>query len=170
MILKDLRFVIPEDDFELNLLIVLLVVHYLNATSRGNHILDIERLNFYVYLLKNPHILYKLLIRLGKKSFLLKSYEVSSYKSENNNSEILYDNKMLRYYVQVLTSNNLINIAYNEKIGFIFTPTEDTEKYISVDSKYFKRSISLIEKIKQMNSTTVSKINTEIKNILQEGK
>lgn len=167
--IKNLPFIIPEDDFELNLLLIFQIVYFLNSTSRGLNILDIERLNIYVYLVKNPHILYRVFLRLGKKSFTLKSYEISSYKSERNDIETLYDNELVRYYIQLLTSNNLISIKYNEKIGFVFIPNEDTEKYINTDSEYFKRNITLIEKIKQINSTTVSQINTAIKSILEKG-
>ncbi|MFW2234903.1 ABC-three component system middle component 4 [Aliarcobacter butzleri] len=166
--LKNLPFITPENDFELNLLLTFQVVYFLNSTTRGLNILDIERLNIYIYFIKNPHILYRVLIRLGKNSFTLKSYENSSYKSERNDTETLYDNEKVRYYIQLLVSNNLINITYNDKIGFVFYPSEGTEKYINVDSKYFKRNIILIEKIKQINSTSVSKINTAIKSILEE--
>lgn len=166
--IKDLPFITPEDDFELNLLLTFQVVYFLNSSARGLKILDIERLTIYIYLVKNPHILYKVLIRLGKKSFILKSYEVSSYKSERNDTETLYDNELVRYYIQLLGSNSLINITYNEKIGFVYTPNEDTEKYINSDSEYFKRNITLIEKMKQINSTSVAKINTVIKTILKE--
>lgn len=166
--IKGLPFITPEDDFELNLLLTFQVVYFLNSTSRGLNILDIERLNIYVYFLKNPHILYKVLIRLGKKNFILKSYETGSYKSERNDTETLYDNELVRYYIQLLSSNNLINIIYNDKIGFVFTPSQDTEKYINANSEYFKRNITLIEKIKQINSTSISKINTTIKTILEE--
>ncbi|AXH13043.1 ABC-three component system middle component 4 [Halarcobacter bivalviorum] len=166
--LKNLPFITPEDDFELNLLLTFQIVYFLNSTARGLNILDIERLSIYVYLLKNPHILHRVLIKLGKKRFTLKSYETSSYKSERNDTETFYDNKIVRYYTQLLASNNLISITYNEKIGFVFTPNKDTEKYINADSEYFKRNITLIEKIKQISSTSVSKINTAIKSILEE--
>ncbi len=165
---RNLPFITPENDFELNLLLTFQIVYFLNSTTRGLNILDIERLTIYTYLLKNPHILHRVLIRLGKKSFILKSYEVSSYKSERNDTETLFDNELVRYYIQLLSSNRLINITYNEKIGFVFTPSEDTEKYINADSEYFKRNTTLIEKMKQISSTSVSKINTVIKTILEE--
>ena len=102
--IKNLPFITPEDDFELNLLLTFQIVYFLNSTSKGLNILDIERLNIYVYLLKNPHILYSVLIRLDKKTFTLKSYENSSYKSERNDIETTYDNEIIRYYIQVLTN------------------------------------------------------------------
>lgn len=166
---KELPFVVPEDDLELNLLLILLIVYNLHSTSTGRIILDIERLNFYTYLIKNPHILHKVLIKLGKKSFLLKSYEVLSFKAENNSSDILYDNKALKCHIQILMTKNFIKTEYNEKIGFVFIPTTIAENYIDVDDKYLKRTLSFIEKIKQMNSISLSQINTAIKSILNEG-
>lgn len=166
---KDLPFVIPENDLNLNLLLVYTVVYHLNKTSTGKLILDMERLNIYVYLVNNPHILYKVLVKLSKKSFVLKSYEVLSFKADNNDSESLYNNKILKYYIQILMTNNLIKTEYNEKIGFVFSPTSETNNYMNFDNQYFKRVLNFIEKSKQINSTSLSQINTTIKNIL-EGK
>ena len=64
-----LPFIIPDDELELNLILIVLIVDKLNATSRGNLILDAERLMMYFYLVKNPHILNKLLISLSKKKY-----------------------------------------------------------------------------------------------------
>lgn len=166
---KDLPFVIPENDLELNLLLVYTVVYYLYETSTKKQILDMERLTIYVYLVKNPHILYRVLIKLSKKIFVLKSYEVLSFKADNNDSESLYDNKILKYYIQILMTNNLIKTEYNEKIGFVFSPTSEANNYMNFDNKYFQRILNFIEKLKQINSTSLSQINTTIKNIL-EGK
>lgn len=166
---KDLPFVIPEDDLELNLLLVYTIVYHLYATSTGRYVLDMERLNIDFYLIKNPHVLHKVLVKLSKKSFLLKSYEALSFKAEKNDSESLYDNKILKYYIQILMTNNLIKTEYNEKIGFVFIPINEANNYMNLDSRYFKRILNFIEKLKQINSTSLSQINTAIKNIL-EGK
>lgn len=166
---KDLPFVIPENDLDLNLLLVYTIVYYLNKTSTGKLVLDIERLNIYVYLVKNPHILYKVLVKLSKKSFVLKSYEILSFKADNNDSETLYDNKILKFYIQILMTNNQIKTEYNEKIGFVFYPSDEANNYMNFENKYFERVLNFIEKLKQINSTSLSQINTTIKNIL-EGK
>jgi hypothetical protein len=166
---KDLPFVIPENDLDLNLLLVYTVVYYLNKTSTGKLVLDIERLNIYVYLVKNPHILYKVLVKLSKKSFVLKSYEILSFKADNNDSETLYNNKILKFYIQILMTNNQIKTEYNEKIGFVFYPSDEANNYMNFENKYFERVLNFIEKLKQINSTPLSQINTTIKNIL-EGK
>lgn len=166
---KNLPFVIPENDLDLNLLLVYTVVYHLHKTSTDKLILDMERLNIYMYLVKNPHILYKLLVKLSKKIFVLKSYEILSFKADNNDSESLYNNKILKYYIQILMTNNLIKTEYNEKIGFVFSPISEANNYMNFDIKYFKRVLNFIEKLKQINSTSLSQINTTVKNIL-EGK
>ncbi len=165
---KNLPFVIPENDWELNLLLVLLVIYHLHTTSRGKNIIDIERLNIYIYLVKNPHILHKVLIRLSKNNFLLKSYEVLSFKADRNDSETLCRNKILKYYIQILLANSFIKVKYDEKIGFVFIPTNKAENYINFEDKYLNRVIIFIEKIEQINSIPVSKINLTIRNILSE--
>ena len=79
----NLPYIIPEDELELNLILVLMIVNKLNSTSTGKLVLDNERLTIYFYLVKNPHILNKLLISLSKSNIQLKSYELASFKAEN---------------------------------------------------------------------------------------
>lgn len=164
---NSLPFVIPEDDLELNLILLMLIIDNLYTTVTGKLILNLERLMIYFYLIKNPHILHKVLMKLSKKSFLLKSYEISSFKAENNNVEILYENKIVKFYLQILMSKKMIKSEYDEKLGFIFLTVGSKENIIdNIDDKYLKRSLNFIEKIKQINSIHISQINTVIKNIL----
>lgn len=162
-----LPFTVPEDNLELNLVLVFLIINHLHKTTRGKLILNFERLTIYIYLTYNPHILHKVLTKLSKKSILLKSYESSSFKSENNSTEILYENKVIKFYIQILMSKKLIKSEYDEKIGFVFLPVESNENFINdIEDKYLTRTLNLITKIKQINSTSISEINTTIKNII----
>lgn len=159
-----LPFTIPEDDLELNLILVFLVINNLHSTRRGQLILNLERLILYVYLIKNPHILHKVLVQLSKKSFLPKSYELSSFKSESANTENLFENRVLKYFIQVLMSQRLVESKYDEKAGFVFVPVATNENFLNkIDDIYLKRILNFIEKIKQINSTPLSQINTAIK-------
>ena len=45
-----LPYIIPEDELELNLILLLMIADKLSSTSRGTLILDIERLTIYFYL------------------------------------------------------------------------------------------------------------------------
>lgn len=166
-----LPFIIPDDELELNLVLLLMLTDKLSATSRGTLVLDKERLTIYLYLVKNPHILNNILIMLSKKNIELKSYELSSFKAENNDIETLYDNEIIKKYLQILVSKQLIVIKHNKKIGFVYAPTEEcTEIIKKIDSKYLKRVATFINKMEQITTTPVSKINTNLKLILSKDK
>ena len=161
-----LPFIIPEEDLELNLALLLMIIDNLSSTSTGIMILNNERLLLYFYLVKNPHNLNKLLISLSKKNIKLKSYELLSYKAEKHNTEILYDTSILKKYLQILLSKELIQISYNDKVGFLYQSTEREIKQI--DNNYFNRVLIFINKLKQTISIPTSKINTNLKHILNE--
>lgn len=166
----NLPFNVPEEELELNLILVLMIVYELNSTASGIHMLDNERLQVYLYLVKNPHILNRLLNHLSKKNIALKSYEVSSFKSDKKDINTLYENTSLSYYLTILMSKELIDITYNEKIGFVYIANDKTPKLLSaLDSKYFQRAFTFINSLKQTRSTSLSTINKYIKQILHEG-
>ncbi|ADG93145.1 hypothetical protein Arnit_1489 [Arcobacter nitrofigilis DSM 7299] len=165
----NLPFIIPDDELELNLIILVLIVDKLSVTSKGNLVLDGERIMMYFYLVKNPHILNKLLILLSKKNIQLKSYELASFKAENTDIDTLYDNKSIKKYLQILISKELIAIKYSKKIGFIYTSAENTRKTIQkIDTIYLKRVLVFINKLEQTISIPISKITTNLKQILNE--
>jgi len=165
-----LPFIIPEEDLELNLILLLMIVNELNTTSTGKYILNNERLQLYFYLVRNPHILNKLLSLLSKKQIELKSYELSSFKANRNNIETLYDTTSVMNYLQLLVSKQLIDVKYDEKIGFIYFTTSKAHEILEqVNSIYFKRVSIFINKLKQTRSTTLSAMNTNLKKILHKG-
>lgn len=165
----NLPYIIPEDELELNLILVLMIVNKLNSTSTGKLVLDNERLTIYFYLVKNPHILNKLLILLSKSNIQLKSYELASFKAENLDIDTLYDNSNIKQYLQILTTKELIEIKYNSKVGFVYVPTSQAKKIIEkLNNIYLTRISTFINKLGQVSSIQISKINTNLKKILNE--
>lgn len=165
----NLPYIIPEDELELNLILVLMIVNKLNSTSTGKLVLDNERLTIYFYLVKNPHILNKLLIFLSKSNIQLKTYELSSFKAENLDIDTLYDNSNIKQYLQILTTKELIEIKYNSKVGFVYVPTSQAKEIIEkLNNKYLTRVSTFINKLDQVSSIQISKINTNLKKILNK--
>ena len=78
---------------------------------------------------------------------------------------------MIKKYLQILVSKQLITIKHNKKIGFAYTPTEEcTEIIKKIDNKYLKRVATFINKMEQITTTPISTINTNLKLILSKDK
>lgn len=164
-----LPFIVPEEELELNLILVLMIISELNSTSTGRQILDNERLQTNLYLIRNPHVLSKLLILLKKNNISLKSYELSSFKAENNDIETLYDMTLLKQYLKILINKQLVDIYYNPQIGFVYLPAKKAYYILEeLSSKYFDRVSIFINSLKQIRSIPLSTINTNLKHILNE--
>ena len=43
-------------------------------------------------------------------------------------------------------TNNQIKTEYNEKIGFVFYPSDEANNYMNLENKYFERVLNFIEK------------------------
>ena len=100
----------------------------------------------------------------------LKSYELSSFKSEKKDIDTLYDNESLTYYLSILLTKKVIDVEYNEKIGFVYISSDRTEELLkSLDSAYFKRVFVFINSLKQTRSIPFSTMNKYMKQILNEG-
>lgn len=162
-----LPFLIPEDELELNLILVLMIVTELDVTSTGKQILDKERLQVYLYLVTKPNILQQLLFLLKKKSMVLKSYELLSFKAENIDIDSLYDTAELTYYLKILISKKFIDIKYNTQIGFVYVSTDKVQQRMKKsNSEYLNRVSTFINSLKQTRSIPISTITSNLKKIL----
>jgi len=166
----NLPFNVPEEELELNLMLLLILISELSTTARGKNILDNDRLQINFYLAQNPHTLNKLLLLLSKKQVHLKSYELASFKAEKTNIDSLYDLTALKDYLKILITKELVSVIHSEEIGFVYTPTGKSKILLkNLKAKYFNRIYVFIDGLKQIRSIPTSKIKNNIKIILSKG-
>lgn len=65
---QPLPYLLIDDDFSLNLSLVVMIIKRHSLSSKKNAVLDFEKLQIFLYLTKNPSKINSMLSLAGKKS------------------------------------------------------------------------------------------------------
>lgn len=163
-----LPFIEPEDDIYINLCVLLLLINSLAKTSRGTLKLNNNRLHVFLYLLKNPTALNKMLGILGKGNVTLQDRDTYSVTSISPNIDPLFDREALKSLLSVLVAKNLVLVTYKKDDGFFYSLSETGNNAVSdLNDEYLTEIKQLCEKLKTLLSYTESQLNKTINRIIR---
>ncbi|EMA2446694.1 hypothetical protein U2G60_001927 [Vibrio fluvialis] len=164
-----LPFIEADENIYLNISIVMILLYYLSFTKRGAMKMDNERIHIYDYLVRNPQKLSKFLNSLGQGVFfnMNDDYSVSSI---SYNLDPLFDRDRMKNILTILASNNLIEVDYKNKSGFLYSLTEDGKNKVErLDGEYFSEIKHLSKLLIPTLSLTISQLNVSLNKIIRIG-
>jgi hypothetical protein len=162
-------YIEPDDDIYLNLITILIIINKLGITKGGVLKINNERLHIFLYLLKNPVKLNKILKSLGKNGILLSEQESFSITSISPNVDLLFDREALKSLISILTANDFINVKYKSKEGFFYSLTEKSNLIVKdIKDEYLLEMIFICEKLKSVLSLSESKLNQALNQLIRK--
>ena len=163
-----LPFIEPEDDIYINLCVLLLLINALAKTNRGTLKLNNNRMHVFLYLLKNPTALNKVLALLGKGNVILQDRDVYSVTSISPNIDPLFDREALKSLLSVLIAKKLVSVTYKNDDGFFYCLSESGKHAVSgLNDEYLIEIRQLCENLKALLSYTEGQLNKTINRIIQ---
>ncbi|PEA82442.1 ABC-three component system middle component 4 [Bacillus pseudomycoides] len=154
---KQLSFIIPEMDLNFRLARLLIIFDKLSYSSKGNPVLNIERVAIFEFLVKYPHIL-KLVLRSKKENTNIEynSKYMGSIESLFPDRNALNNLSSVRVLLIKLIRYNLIRIEKVKK-ELYFVITEEGEQCNKEISSQYTNEISLFcEDLKVLRSTSIN--------------
>lgn len=163
-----LPFIEPEDDIYINLCVLLILISALEKTSRGILKLNNKKLHIFLYLLKNPTALNKMLSILGKDSAILQERDTYSVTSISPNIDPLFDREALKSLLSILVAKNLVTVTYQKDGGFLYCLSQAGIYLVTgLSGAYLTEITNLCEKLKALLSQSESQLNNTINRIIR---
>lgn len=163
-----LPYLNPDINDELNVGLLLLLIHELSRTERGRLLLNNERLLILMYLVKNPVILERVLLELGRQGVTLDDTEAYSVNSISVNVDPLFDNTWIKRILKYAASRSFIVATLRKSDGFMYTlSTEGEETVKKLSGDYFSRVREYTNKLKQLNTVSNSNLNKLLNSIFR---
>ena len=163
-----LPFIEPDDDIYLNLCVLLLLINALAKTNRGTAKLNNNRMHIFLYLLKNPTSLNKMLDILGKGNVILQDRDAYSVTSISPNIDPLFDRVALKSLLSVLVTKKMVTVTYKNNDGFFYCLSESGKNAMSdLNDEYLIEIRLLCEKLKSLLSYTEGQLNKTINRIIR---
>lgn len=163
-----LPYVVPDQSTHLNVGVLLLILKHLGITSRRKWMLTNERLLIFLYLLKYPVVLAKLLGRLDLSPPALAVEDSYSVASISVNVDALFDHDSLRYLLMHAASRSLIVVSYRKPEGFVYAlSAAGVELAAELAGDYFDKINHYLAALEQIKSHNTASLNAALNEILK---
>lgn len=163
---QTLPYISIDDDFNLNFSILVLIIHKLALTSQKNAALDIEKMQIFLYLVKNPAKINSVLKLAGKKFIPIDSRYTHTIESLSTNVDILFDRGKIKFLLKELAARGMLACQQQEKDSIKYLLSEQGKEFaqellLTPDSKpeYFSTISELINSLLPLQSQTNTKLN-----------
>lgn len=167
---NNLPFLEPRNELSLNATVVMAILIGLPKTRSGKLVLNLERLQIYLFLILNPTTLNKLLAKSNKTLIELREDEEYSVTSVSYNFDPLFGREKMQLILQFLSANGLLESTYSKDYGFVFNlNSKGLETYSEFSGEYFHDLSKYTEKASQLQSSSVGKLNSGLNQIIKDG-
>lgn len=158
-----LPYISPDNELNLNISLLLLMLEKLSSTARRRLILNNERIRAYLYLIKNPTVLNKVLKSFGYQVAQLETYDEYSVASIAGNVDSFYDESRLKYLLITLAGFEYIEVEYKKNDGFLYK-LSDAGLVISekLHDDYFSTVRLYMDAMTCLSSVSIGNINSVI--------
>lgn len=166
--MNNLPYLIPDNDVDLNVALLLLLIEALGTSQRGKLLLNKEKLLIFMYLIKNPIMLDRLLLHLGDSSLNLPQTELYSVNSIAVNLDPLFDNRLIKPLLKICAAKKLISASYRKDDGFMFFLTSEGQELVKkLSGDYFENIRDYLKRIKNLKSESITNLYRVLNDIFQ---
>jgi hypothetical protein len=166
--LKGTPYLTPDNDVDLNVALLLLIISTLEKSKNGKLLLTKEKILIFMYLIKNPVMLDRLLVQLKDTSLELSEAEFYSINSISINLDPLFDYQWIKSLIKICAIKNLISANYRKDEGFLYSLTvEGSELASRLEGNYFDGIKKYLKKIEVIKSESTTNLNRLLNDIFQ---
>ncbi|MGB7402181.1 MAG: ABC-three component system middle component 4 [Arcobacter sp.] len=164
--MNNLPYYIPDYELDLNLSLLVIVLHNMERTKRGKLIVNNENLIFFIFLIKNPSILNNLLYSTNNGKLNLDNNDIYNIETISNHTDFLYDSKWLKLLLQSASQKEIIVVSYRKDSSFVYSLTEKgTEIYDNLsENNYFQKIQQFAFKMRVFQQYKTKDLNNMINN------
>jgi len=164
--LSGLPYIPIDEELDLNTAMLAMLLLKLAKNKKGSLTLDLEKIQVFLYLIKNPSRISKILRLADKPGTPLDKTLTYTIESMSSNVDILFNRQKVKILIRRLAALGFLvceggangsNIKYAlSDCGYDFASSLASE---SADDKYFSSIIEIISKLRPLQSQPATKLN-----------
>jgi hypothetical protein len=158
----------PEQNVNMKAARLLIIINVLAYSSKGNFVLDIEKLAVFEFLSRYPTILKQLKkLNADKDVLYLMDYEVGNIESNFPNNDSLYNYDYLKSLIKVLAYYKFIDVQFYKSKVYYSVTSKGNDFKKELNTPYLKRVNELCEAMLSLRSVKTIKLKQMIKFIME---
>lgn len=164
----NLPYIPLDEEYGLNFSMLVVMISMLSHNKAGNLVLDINKLQIFIYLVKNPSKIDNVLSAAGKKSALIEPQLTYTIKSYSSNVDILFDNNKIKYLLKMMAAHGFLMAEKNsEDSTKIYLSSKGLSFAEGFNEGYFLEIKKLIRAVAPLQSLAVSKLNSILNQVFK---
>lgn len=162
-----LPYIPLDEEFNLNLCILLIIIESLGENKNYDAVMDINKAQIFMYLVKNPSKIERAMYLSGKKIPVIDREETHTIKGLSLNVDILFDVKKIKELIKYLAYKGLIEALRHDGITLIKLSANGKFFCSSLESDFFHQVKQHVKSISALKSSTTSKLNKLVNDLVR---
>jgi len=156
---NSLPYIYLDNDFNLNLALLILVLNEHGVSARGKKSLDFDKLQVFLYLIKNPSKINLVLLAAGKKETTIEALHTYTIESRSSNVDILFKREKTRILIKSAASYGFLAVERLDDGALMYFLSGNGENFCSeLTGAHFDSVRGLIVALKPLLSVSTSKL------------
>lgn len=164
--INSLPYLPIDEELDLNTAILAVLLLKMAQSSRGGLVLDFEKIQIFLYLIKNPSKISKILRLADKPSSPLDKSLTYTIESMSSNVDILFDRRKTKLLIRRLAALGFLRcdgVAKSNSIRYALSDLGRKFAHSLVDEaaekKYFCSLVEIISKLGPLQLQSTTKLN-----------
>ncbi|MCS2163258.1 hypothetical protein MUU47_19435 [Scandinavium sp. H11S7] len=165
---NNLPYIPLDEEYSLNIAMLAITVSILAHSKKGGLSLDINKLQIFLYLIRNPSKIDSALAVSGKKPACVEPQLTYTIKSFSSNVDILFDNSKVKYLIKIMSMRGLLSAEKkNDESVKLFLSEKGKVFADSFTDGYFKEISRLAKALLPLQALSTSKLNSVINQVFK---
>ncbi|WP_022964882.1 ABC-three component system middle component 4 [Halopseudomonas pelagia] len=172
--ISSLPYLPIDEELDLNTAILVLLLSKMALNNRGNLVLDFEKIQIFLYLIKSPAKIGKILRLADKPSAPLDKKLTHTIESMSSNVDMLFNRHKIKLLIRRLAALGFLKcegIAQSKSTRYALTHigNDFASSLISetADRNYFNSLVEIISKLEPLQSKPTTKLNAWLNTLLK---
>lgn len=166
--MNNLPYIPLDEELSLNLAIFAKVLHLLGKNKLDKPTIDIDKAKIFMYLVKNPSKIERVMILAGKKAPLIEASETHTIKSMSINVDILFSKDKIKTILLNMSILGYLEIHKVDGLTFLDLTDNGIKFSESLTDGYYDQITSYIYGMSSLKSISTSKLHKILNNVFTE--
>lgn len=165
--MNSLPYIPLDEEFNLNVCILLIIMDILGENKKTDAVLDINKAQVFMYLVKTPSKIERAMFLSGKKIPIIDRGETHTIKGLSLNVDILFNIKKIKELVKFLAYKGMISTINND--GSSLIKLSESGKIFSskLEGEFFNQIKIHAKSISTLKTNTTSKLNKLVNDLVR---
>ncbi|AUX71584.1 ABC-three component system middle component 4 [Erwinia pyrifoliae] len=163
-----LPYIPLDEELSLNLAIFSKILHVLGKNKLGKPTMDIDKAKIFMYLIKNPSKIERVMILADKKPPSIETTEIYTIKSMSINVDILFSKEKIKEILINMSALGFLTVKKIEEVTFLELSESGVSFAESLAGGYYDQIYLYIDGISSLKSLNASKLYKILNNVFTE--